>query len=311
MSTSLARSQDGLLTRRQALQQLNEGELARKLGREWRVVLPGVYLTLPGDAPTLRQRRRAAVLSAGPSALLSDLDALDLYGLDGLPPDQFVRVVVPNDVQKASRDFLVIRRTKRYPPSRAARGLPVVPPDRALAEFILRHSDERASLAVASAALQRRLVDLDALAFEAAEGPSRGRPRLLRVLEKVGSGIRSVPESDLRDLVMRSRVLPEPLWNSLLRLPDGRVVSPDALFEDAGVVHETNGRRYHAAEDLFEDMQRRHDAMVAAGLVVLHNSPRRIAEEGRAVLAEIEACYLRHKGRGLPPGTELMRRTAA
>jgi hypothetical protein len=310
MSTYPANAQDGLLTRRQALQQLTPSELDRKLGHEWPVILPGVYLTTGGE-PTLRQRRRAALLSAGPSAMLSDLDALDLYGVPNLPPDPFVRVVVPNDVQRASRDFRAIRRTKRLPTARVVSGLPVVPANRALADFILRHPYERDALAIASVALQRRLVDLDGLSLEAAEGPSRGRPRLLRVIERLASGVRSVAESDVRDLVRRSRVLPEPLWNSLLRLPDGQMVSPDALFEDAGLVHETNGRRYHAPDDLFEDMQRRHDAMVAAGLVVLHNSPRRIGEDSRAVLAEIEACYVRNQGRGLPPGVELVRRAAA
>ncbi|HVT63581.1 MAG TPA: hypothetical protein VHD81_00310 [Mycobacteriales bacterium] len=73
-------------------------------------------------------------------------------------------------------------------------------------------------------------------------------------------------------------------------------------------MHETNGRKYHAAQDLFEDMQRRHDAMVVAGLVVLHNSPRRIDQEGRVVLKEMESCYLQNKGRGMPLGIEILRR---
>lgn len=299
--------QDGLITRRDALKQLTEAELRALLGRHWTVVLPGVYLTRP-VAVTTAHRRRAALLRAGADAMLTDLDALDLYGIPGLPVDRLVHVLVANEVRRTSRDFLAVLRTTRLPTPRLVRSFPVAPPERALADFVRRHGDGRDCLAVAASALQHRLIDLGLLASEAQRGPARGRPRLERVLAKLGSGIRSAPEDDFRTLVLRSRILPEPLWNSLLELPDGRLISPDALFVDAGVVHETNGRRPHAAEDAFEDMQRRNDAMVAAGLTVLHNSPRRIAAEARAVIAELEACYRRHAGRGLPPGVSLLRR---
>jgi hypothetical protein len=93
----------------------------------------------------------------------------------------------------------------------------------------------------------------------------------------------------------------------LLRLCDGRLISPDALFLDAGLVHETNGRVAHLREDLFEDMQERHDAMTTSGLTVLHNSPRRLALHGREVISQAERCYLRDVGRGLPPGVTLVR----
>lgn len=243
--------------------------------------------------------------------MLTDLDALDLYGVPNLPADRFIRVLIANDVRRSSRDFMVLCRTKRLPVPRVLSGMPVAPPDRSLADFLLRHDDDREALAVAAAAVQRKTCSVEGLAFEAEGGPARGRPRLVRVINALSVGIRSLPENDFRELVRRSRVLPEPLWNCLVRLPNGSVLSPDALFEDAGVVHETNGRRYHAAEDLFEDMQRRHDVMVAAGLIPLHNSPRRLDREGREVIKEVEACYLRHQGRGLPPGVEIIRRGAA
>ena len=42
--------------------------------------------------------------------------------------------------------------------------------------------------------------------------------------------------------------------------------------------------------------------MTEAGLTVLHNSPQRIWSRGREVIAQIERCYARLAGRGLPPG---------
>jgi hypothetical protein len=134
-----------------------------------------------------------------------------------------------------------------------------------MCDLALREADERSSLAVAAAAVQLGRVSVSALADEAKRAAARGRPRLLRVLDALASGVRSAPEQDFRALVQSSRILPEPLWNPTLQLPDGRRVSPDALFVDAGLVHETNGRAFHAADDLFEDMQRRNDALVTAG----------------------------------------------
>jgi very-short-patch-repair endonuclease len=84
-------------------------------------------------------------------------------------------------------------------------------------------------------------------------------------------------------------------------------VSPDALFVDAGLIHETNGRAFHAADDVFEEMQERNDALVAAGLTVLHNSPRRILADPSNVRAEVERCYQRLRGNGLPPGVVVVR----
>lgn len=98
------------------------------------------------------------------------------------------------------------------------------------------------------------------------------------------------------------------LFNSLLRLPSGRCISPDALIEECGLVHESNGRAAHEEEDLFESMQERHDVMTSAGLTALHNSPRRLLTAADVVEAEWRQCAARLAGRGLPAGVVLLRR---
>ena len=127
------------------------------------------------------------------------------------------------------------------------------------------------------------------------------------VLAELGTGVASLPENDFRRLVEASSTLPTPLYNCLLRLPCGRLVSPDALFDEAGLVHETNGRSAHEREDLFGDMQERHDAMTAAGLTVLHNPPQRLVTRGREAIAEVERCYERLAGRGMTAGVQILR----
>jgi hypothetical protein len=125
-------------------------------------------------------------------------------------------------------------------------------------------------------------------------------------LQSIGAGVRSAPEGDFRQLAEASTVLPSLAYNVLLRLPSGRLISPDAVALDAGLVHETNGRSSHRREDLFDDMQERHDAMTEADLIVMHNSPRRLWLDGRRAIAQFERVYLRHAGRGLPPGVSVV-----
>ena len=100
--------------------------------------------------------------------------------------------------------------------------------------------------------------------------------------------------------------LPRLLYNRLLLMPDGRRVSPDALAPDAPLIHETNGRVAHEREDLFEDMQIRHDYFTTWGFTALHNTPRRIYRDGRSVISEFERCYVRLAGTGWPEGVVLL-----
>jgi hypothetical protein len=306
----LLQRQDLLITRQQALGYLTQSALHRRLRRQWRIVHPGVYLTA-GRLPTPRQRLRAALLYGGPLAQLSDTTALAAYGIRYLPADSNVYLLVPATISRANREGVVVRRTHRPTEPTPIGGLPHTPIARAVMEFASRVGDDRTAMAVAADAVQRRLVPAAALIEELSHVTGRGAGVAHRLSEQLVAGVRSAPEADFLTLCRQSQVLPEPLLNPLLELRSGARVSPDALFEDAGLVHETNGRQPHAAEDRFESMQARHGAMTAAGLVVLHSSPRQLRDEPARVVAQVEECYLRTRGSGLPSGVRLLRNVAA
>ena len=276
--------------------------------RQWQLVLPDVYLTHRGRV-TRRQRLHAALLYVGINA--SALDGLtachDIYDLDALPRDERVYVVTHGEATARSRDFVVVRRAVRPPTFFENNGLTVVGVATAVVAACRRIHDDRATLASFSEVLQRRKATYDALCLAHVAGPPRNAKPADRALLALAAGVRSLPEADFRRLAEASPDMPSLVYNCLLRLPSGRLVSPDALDPDSGVVHETNGRRPHAREDLFEDMQERHDAMTAVGLTVLHNSPRRLQTHPRLVIDEFLQCSRRLAGRGLPPGVELVR----
>ncbi|HWA66207.1 MAG TPA: hypothetical protein VG899_07545 [Mycobacteriales bacterium] len=307
---SFAARQDGIVTRGQALEELTLGQLRHRLARRWTPVLPGVYATFTGRL-SLRQRCRAALLYAGSSAQLADVTALAAHGVRFLPTQSAIHLLIPATEHRMSKGSVVVRRTHRLPEPVYLNGLPYCPTERALVEAAARIGSQQTANAIVADAVQRRLAREQALLDELAHLAGRGAGIARRAVIDVVKGARSAPEIDFLELCRRDKGLPEPLINPLLELPDGRRVSPDALFRDAPLVHETNGRAFHSGEYAFESMQARHDAMTSAGLTVLHNSPRRLRREGAAVLNEVLACYRRLEGQPLPPGVRLLRRGAA
>ncbi|HTW19877.1 MAG TPA: hypothetical protein VME70_06675 [Mycobacteriales bacterium] len=302
---SLLAAQDGLITRKQALETLSVSALRHLLATRWQILLPGVYLATTGE-PTYRQRLRVGLLYGGSTAQLADTTALRGYGVRYLPVDRTVRLLLSAAAKRTNRDGVEARRTHRLEVPRMVGGLPHCPPGRALAEFAARVGEQRTAVAVIADAVHRGVVSDQALALQLPHLTGRGANVARRAIEDVLGGISSAPEADFSAICSRSRILPPPLLNALLRLPDGRRIRPDALWRDAALVHETNSREHHAREDLFEHTQARHDAMTAAGLTVFHNTPAQQRREADRIVRQLEASYLRLAGRGLPEGVVLL-----
>ena len=304
----LVAAQDFVVSREQALSAgMTPGAIKHRLASgQWRLLLPNVYLTHPGE-PSRRQMLMGALLYAGPEAAIDAADACRFHGITAAAiAESCVCVVVPWGCATRSRGYVRVRRTTHHFRVVETSRLRYV--DAATAAIAAARSvrQERRVLAILSDAVQRRIATFDELVDAHLRGSRRNAKPADAALEHIGAGVRSAPEADLRRLVQASTTLPPLAFNAWLRLPGGRVVCVDALITSSAVVHEVNGRRAHAREDLFEDMQVRHDALTAAGFVVLHNTPRRIQRQPRSVLAQLEQCHARYDGRGLPLGVTML-----
>ena len=91
-------------------------------------------------------------------------------------------------------------------------------------------------------AVQRRKITVGALEKALILAPTRGRTATALAIEALRAGIRSAPEQDFRLIAKRVRT-PPVLFNPLLQLPSGRRISPDALIEECGLVHESERPR--------------------------------------------------------------------
>ncbi len=156
-------------------------------------------------------------------------------------------------------------------------------------------------------ALQRSMTTVSLLQAELKQGPSHGSATPRRVLEEVTAGVRSAPEAEFRDLVKTSRVLPKPLWNPRLVDLEGRhLADPDAWWEDAGLIHETDSREWHLSPEHWQATMARHARLTAFGLLVVHNPPSRVRTRPRQLLAELEASYLAGRALGPRPGVRTL-----
>jgi hypothetical protein len=296
-----------VISRSQALALgLTESGVRHRLvaGGRWQSLLPGVYLTVTGQ-PTGLQREMAALLYAGPVSAITGPSALLSWGMTGLQARQ-VDVLVPDGSRRVSRKFVRMHRTRRMPAQIAYdRAIGYVLPARAVVDTVRGLTDLGHVRAIVAGAVQQRVCKIELLAAELPAGPVAGTAAFRAVLAEVAGGVRSGPEADLRQLIIRSG-LPVPLFNCSLRLNGAFLARPDAYWPQHGVVVEVDSWQWHSGAEAWAETLRRHNRLEAAGLRVLHFSPRQIRTEPADVISQIAAA-LAH---GQPP-TGIVARAAA
>jgi hypothetical protein len=259
---------------------------ARK-GGQWQRLLPAVYLMATGQ-PTREQLETAALLYAGPTSVITGATALSHYKIRA-PETRLIHVLVPASRQCASRSFVAIHRTVQMPHAQVHDlAIAYVPPARAVADAVRGLTDRSQVRAVVASAVQQSRCSIRDLAAELAAGPIRGSGLLRSVLAEVTDGIRSPAEGDFRDLIRRSD-LPQPLFNPSLYLDGKLLARPDAWWPDHGVAVEIDSREWHFAPEAWEATMRRDSRLTAAGIRVLHVTPRQLRTEPDRILRDIAA----------------------
>jgi hypothetical protein len=276
---SLLSRQFGVLSRRQA-ESLGLSTAALRYrsqpGRSWQQILPGVYLTVTGT-PTADQLDMAALLYAGNCSVITGLSALRRYDVAmGRSATNTVDVLVPATCSRVSRSYVRLHRTRRLPSRAAAdQAIRFAMVARAVTDAALMTSELRDMRAIVAAGIQRGRCTPGEIAVELGESRLANSRMLRSVLAEVTAGIMSPAEGDLMDLIRTFR-LPEPLYNPRLYADTEYLGRPDAWWEAVGVAAEVDSREYHFYQEDWERTMSRHDRLEAAGIRVLHITPRQI-----------------------------------
>jgi predicted transcriptional regulator of viral defense system len=252
----MAQGQSGAISRQQLLDSgLSAQTIKRRLERgRWQQLYRGVYAVFTGPPPR-ETWLWAALLRAGPGAVLSHLTAAELHGLIDHPGES-IFVTVPS-TRRITMHGIVVRISGRIAgatqPGRE-------PPRTSIEETVLDLTELAETFDDAcgwiTRAVGRRLTTAERLR-EALElrKKMRWRARLQDVLAAAGDGIHSVLEYRyLRD-VERAHGLPRSRHQVRVVI-GGRAAYRDAYYEEYQLAVELDGWLAHPEDERWRDRHR-------------------------------------------------------
>ncbi|MFC4106803.1 endonuclease domain-containing protein [Micromonospora zhanjiangensis] len=291
--------QSGLLTWQQATTELTPAKVRHRLrtGR-WRRLCRGLLISHTGPL-TEDQYRWAAVLAAGPDAVLAGLAAARAGGLRGNWRDAPIDVLVP--YHRRAADLLRrlpiglpavrVHRTRHLPDCDLQRGRPDrTSMARSLVDAAQWARDDDTAQAVLAAGWQQRRVTPAELRAVADRMPSLPRHRLvLRTVADLAGGAEALSELDLLRLCRRHR-LPVPDLQERRVDASGRVRYLDARWRRWRLHVEIDGAHHMEVRQWAADLRRQNDIWIAGDRILrftafeVRRHPARVADQLRAAL---------------------------
>ncbi|HXB47521.1 MAG TPA: hypothetical protein VNW50_07125 [Streptosporangiaceae bacterium] len=290
-----AKSQGGMLSCAQIQASgLTRAILLSRLRRgSWQRIYPGVYAAFSG-APSRAACLWAAVLYAGPGAMLSHQTAAEIWGLAD-KPSSLIHLTIPGNRRVRKQPGIVLYLSSRANQAIHPSGLP---PRTKLEETVLdlwaAAHDLDAAVGWVTRALGRRLTT-QARLRDALQARSRvhWRAQLAELLSADSAGIHSVLEYRYVRDVERPHRFPAATRQAQSRR-NGRNIYRDTLYEAYKTVVELDGRLAHPGDSRWNDIHR-DNAATTAGISTLRYGWLEVTTTPCEVAAEIAAALA---GRG-------------
>jgi hypothetical protein len=265
----------------------------------WRLIHRGVYITFTG-VPARRARLWAAVLSAGPGAMLSYQTAAELQGLADKAVNP-IHVTVPHRRHVSAGEGISLHRSDRAMEALEQRSYP---PRTRIEETVLDLTQTAKTFddvcGWVTRAIARELTDEIRLRQAmTARNRLRWRNDLQQLIAAAAGGDHSVLEFRYHRDVERAHGLPESVRQVPFVTPGGRRGRRDRVYEPYGVVIELDGRLAHPAENQRQDKSR-DNAAAAAGQQTLRYGWAQVKWEPCATAAEVARVLRLHGWDGRP-----------
>jgi len=285
--TALARGQHATLARQQ-LVALGFGRHAidHVIGRGWlRPIHRGVYAVGPARL-TAKGRWMAAVLAAGPGAVLSHRSAAALWRL-GMAEAADVDVSI--DRSRRARDGIVMHRAL-LPPDEVTTldGIPVTTVARTLFDLAADIPTHRLERAMHEAEV-RRLADTTGLHTLIDRYPRRSGTRALRAVLATQNLGRTITRSELVALFvvfLEDNRLARPATNRVIATA-ARAYECDFVWPGAGLIVELDGYATHGTRRGFESDRACDRALTLAGWRVIRITWRQLRDEPHELAADL------------------------
>jgi hypothetical protein len=281
-------------------------------GGPWQRVLPGIVMLFTG-VPTVDQLVHAALLLAGPDAMVTGIEACRRHGLRRGPARHAengngngngrhgVHVLVPKRRQVRSVEYVHVERTVRLPDPIVRGGVPLAPLVRSCTDAARRLRSAGEITELLSEPVQRRLCTVSMLSEELRAGSRRGTAIPRAVLADVAEGVRSAAERAAKQF-WPSTGLPTPWWNAPVWNVDGEFLGiGDCWIDEVAMLWEIESNEWHLDPDAHEYTVRRAAQFTAAGVVYVASKPKMVLNDRPSVAATLRAAYAQACRRPRPP----------
>jgi hypothetical protein len=293
---NLARLQYGVVSRSQALRAgLTVDKIKfRVRSNRWQQIHLGVYATFTG-VPGRNAQLWAAVLWAGPGAILSHETAAELIRLADKPSDA-IHLIVPWQRRIAEVAGVSLHRSRRAGDAVLGYGNP---PRTRIEETVLDLTQTAATFddvcGWVTRAFARDLTDETRLrAAMGLRSQLRWRADLHELIAAAADGDHSALEYRYDRDVERAHGLPEAKRQVPFTGPGGRRGRRDRVYEDYSLVVELDGRLAHPDDSQWKD-KARDNAAAAAGMQTLRYGWEQVRRRPCQTAAEV-ANVLRQRG---------------
>ena len=266
--------QAGVVSRRQVLGAgVSRNTIVSKVDHGlWQRLHPGVYGTFTGPL-SWEAGLWAAVLYAGPGALLSHETAAEILGLTSRRCP-VIHVTIPASRRVRPPQGIAIHHSSfDYPRWRPQRG---IPPHTFYAETIVDLAAAADNLddvvSWLSRGIARNLVNEAQLkTAAAARRRFRWREEIDEVIERVAGGSHFPLEFRYDRDVERAHGLPAAERQMKFVKPDGTMGFRDRCYEEYGLIVELDGKEFHPAEHRAQDRARDNEAAATTGATLRYD----------------------------------------
>ena len=268
-------------------------------GGRWRALLPRVYSTTTG-VPARTTRLHAALLYAGPMAILSHRTAAEEWGM--LPIDEGpVHVTVPYGCSAVSQPpDVVVHRSRAFAYIAVASIPPRTSPADTALDLAVAEPNAREAMRRLVGVTTTYGVPLTELKQQLTERPPyRYRRALASALERMAGGVASALEDQYALDVEAAHGIPAAMRQVPFEV-DGHILWEDVMYDHIGVplTVRLDGRAYHSHPSVAFRDRRRDNAAELAGRSRLVFGWRDIKEDPCGAAGEVLTVLRRHRWQG-------------